>query len=242
MSNILKFSRYNTYAILVEWAAVIDDFTLIDILNYKKVIEKNYIKQKVEVINTYNSILIIYDFTIDNINDEILSLKRLYKQLETIEELHSSVWEIPVCYDIDFGFDLDYFSKQKKLSKNEVIRLHSSVIYTVYFIGFLPGFLYLGGLHPKLVIDRKSTPNLDIKKGSVAIGGQQTGVYPQNSPGGWYIIGRTPLELFNPYHHPPCSIKAGDKVKFKPISKSEFFNIEKCIAKSTFQFKSISPC
>ncbi|MTE25428.1 5-oxoprolinase subunit PxpB [Winogradskyella ouciana] len=239
MSYNLKFSRYGERAILIEWPEIIDEKILKDILNFKNSIKNYIIKQKVEIINTYNSILINYNLTIDNINDEISSLKTIYNEQNEVESTNASIWEIPVCYNTDFGQDLEDFSNQKKLSKSEIIELHSNEIYTVYFIGFLPGFLYLGGLHPKLYLDRKSTPNLNIKKGSVAIGGQQTGIYPQNSPGGWHIIGRTPIELFVPSQNPPCFIKAGDKVKFRPIEESEYLDIENRMSKSAYQLKPI---
>lgn len=239
MYNLI-FSQYNERSILIEWPAKIDEIILNDILNFKKSIESKYTKQKVDIIHAYTSILIIYDFTIDIFNDKILELKSLYGQKNKAETTNSSIWGIPVCYDNEFGFDLDEFSRLKKLSKEEIIQLHSEVIYTVYFIGFLPGFLYLGRLNPKLFLDRKSTPNLNIEKGSVAIGGEQTGVYPENSPGGWHIIGKTPIELFNSNENSPCKIKAGDKVKFKPITKLEFFDIDKRIANSTFQLKTYS--
>ncbi|WP_430467987.1 5-oxoprolinase subunit PxpB [Winogradskyella ouciana] len=235
----LKFSRYGERAILIEWPAIIDEKILKDILNFKNNIKKYIIKQKVKVINTYNSILINYDFTIDNINDEISSLKTMYNEQNEVESTNASIWEIPVCYNKEFGHDLEDFSNQKKLSKNEIIELHSNEIYTVYFIGFLPGFLYLGGLPPKICLDRKSTPNLNIKKGSVAIGGRQTGIYPQDSPGGWHIIGRTPVEFFMSSQNPPCFVKAGDKVKFRPIEESEYLDIEKRMSKSAYQLKPI---
>ena len=240
MTNGLKFSQYNEHSILIEWPAIIDDLMLDSILNVKNNIQSNCIKEKVEIITTYNSILVIYKSTIDNINDEISMLKGLSLEQKVQKENKLSIWEIPVCYDDEFGMDLEEFSNRKGLSKSKIIQLHSEIIYTVFFIGFLPGFLYLGGLKPKLFIDRKTTPNLNVKKGSVAIGGQQTGIYPQDSPGGWYIIGNSPIELFNAYNNPPCFIKAGDKIKFKSIDKSHYLDIEDRVAKSSFQLKPIN--
>ncbi len=237
MDYSLKYSQYNVHSILIEWPAIIDENILKSILNFKNNIEKKYIKQKVEVINSYNSILIIYNFTIDNINDRFLELKSLYEVQKSTLDFQSSIWEIPVCYGEEFGRDLDGFSKEKGLEISELIKLHSEQIYTVFFIGFLPGFLYLGGLCDKLHLDRKTTPDLNVKKGSVAIGGQQTGIYPQDSPGGWHIIGRTPIELFNANVNPPCFIESGDKIKFKPIDKSEYIDINERITKSSFQLK-----
>ncbi|MBV7270499.1 5-oxoprolinase subunit PxpB [Winogradskyella luteola] len=239
MDYSLKYFQYNEHSILIEWPAIIDENILKSILNFKNSIQKKYIKQKVEVINSYNSILIIYNFTIDSVNDKFLELKSLYEAQKSILDFQSSIWEIPVCYNRKFGEDLDGFSKEKGLEIPELIKLHSEQIYTVFFIGFLPGFLYLGGLYNKLHLDRKATPNLNVKKGSVAIGGQQTGIYPQDSPGGWHIIGRTPIELFNANVNPPCFIESGDKIKFKPIDKSEYIDINERITKSSFQLKPV---
>ena len=235
MDYELKFSRYNEYSILIEWPTVMDENMLKNILDYKKSIQNLSIELVVEVINTFNSLLIIYDLTIDDVYGEILRLKSLKIKAETIEEASSKLWRIPVCYDADFGIDLEAFSKEKQLSKNEVIELHYSAIYTIFFIGFLPGFLYLGGLNKKLHLDRKSTPNLDIKKGSVGIGGNQTGIYPKNSPGGWHIIGKTPVDFFNAKSSPPCVFNAGDKLQFFAISKTEFLDLEQDVKNNKFQ-------
>jgi len=112
--------------------------------------------------------------------------------------------------------------------------MHSNNIYTVFFMGFLPGFMYLGGLDERLFFNRKPNPRLHIAKGSVAIGGKQTGVYPSKSAGGWNIIGRTPISFFNIKDEIPCFTKAGDKIKFVPISLDEYHRIEKRIVKNTY--------
>jgi inhibitor of KinA len=238
MMQNLKYSQYNERSILIEWPAFIDDKMLEEILFFKNRIKNKYIKQKVEVINTYNSILIIYDYTIENINDKFLGFNELFLRQNKSEKSKPSIWEIPVCYDDKFGTDLKEFSDYKKCSIDQIIKLHSEAIYTVFFIGFLPGFLYLGGLNSELFLDRKTTPNLNVKKGSVAIGGQQTGIYPQDSPGGWYIIGNTPIELFDVNQNPPCVIQAGDKLKFVPIDKNEHKDILNTVKMSKYQLKS----
>jgi len=235
MDYELKFSHYNEYSILIEWPAVMDENMLKNILNYKKSIQNSCVESIIDIINTYNSLLIIYDYTIDDIYDEISRLKSLKIEADTNEESSSKLWRIPVCYDDDFGIDLEAFSKEKQLSKNEVIELHTSAKYTIFFIGFLPGFLYLGGLNKKLHLNRKSTPNLNIKKGSVGIGGNQTGIYPKNSPGGWHIIGKTPVDFFNANSSHPCIFSSGDKLQFYAISKAQFLDLEQDIKNNQFQ-------
>ncbi|NRB59134.1 MAG: 5-oxoprolinase subunit PxpB [Winogradskyella sp.] len=237
MSYNLRYFQYNERSILIEWPSVIDENILNDILKFKHLIENKYIKQKVEVISSYASLLIIYTSTIDKFNDTVLSLKELYVTINATETIKSQLWEIPVCYDDEFATDLDDFSKQKSLSKSQIIELHSSAIYTVYFTGFLPGFLYLGGLDEQLFLDRKKTPSLDVKKGAVAIGGKQTGIYPQNSPGGWHVIGNTPVSLFSPKANSPCFIKSGDRVKFIPVDRSEYNNIKQAVEASDYKLR-----
>lgn len=130
--------------------------------------------------------------------------------------------EIPVCYDGEFGPDLADVARHTGLSVEEVIARHSAVEYRVHCLGFAPGFPYLGGLPPELATPRRATPRQGVPAGSVAIGGAQTGIYPQSSPGGWNVIGRTPLRLFDADREPPALLKAGDRVRFRPITRGEF--------------------
>ncbi|WP_179349207.1 5-oxoprolinase subunit PxpB [Winogradskyella pacifica] len=239
MSFQLQYSQYNEHSILVEWPAIIDEKILQDILIFKEKIENKYTKQSIQVISAYSSILIFYNITIDNVNDVFLDLKELYSSQRNLKQIESKTFRVPVCYDPEFAMDLEAYSEEIKLPKDTIIRLHSDPIYRVYFIGFLPGFLYLGGLNSTLHLDRKLTPNLNIKKGSVGIGGKQTGIYPQDSPGGWHIIGNSPIELFNSKHNPPCFIKAGDRVKFHPISKLEHQKMKSEINNPKFDFKTL---
>ena len=132
------------------------------------------------------------------------------------------VIEIPVCYGERFAPDLADLATQCGLSIDEVIRQHSSGDYSVRMIGFSPGFPYLAGLPEQLAMPRRSSPRLRVPAGSVAIGGNQTGVYSMETPGGWHIIGRTPTKLFLPECDPPCLLRAGDRVRFIPIEASDF--------------------
>ena len=130
-------------------------------------------------------------------------------------------FRIPVCYGEEHGPDLEWVAREKGLTQNEVIRLHSFRTYHIYMIGFLPGFPYLGKTDPRLEVPRKAQP-VPVMAGAVGIAGVQTGVYSLNSPGGWQIIGRTPITLFNPGTDPPVRLQAGDQVQFYPISREEF--------------------
>lgn len=130
--------------------------------------------------------------------------------------------EIPVCYGGEFGPDLARVAAHTKLSPEAVIKKHSAAKYLVHLIGFAPGFPYLGGLPKELVTPRHARPRMEVPAGSVGIGGEQTGIYPQATPGGWNLIGRTPLRLFRPEANPPVLLQAGDEVRFKPVTPEEF--------------------
>ncbi len=131
-------------------------------------------------------------------------------------------FEIPVCYDKSLGEDLERVAAKAKLSVQACIKLHSSATYQVQAVGFAPGFPYLTGLSPKLAMPRLQTPRERVPAGSVGIGGNQTGIYPFSTPGGWNLIGQTPLRLFDLNQTPPALLAVGDLVIFKPISKEEF--------------------
>jgi inhibitor of KinA len=130
--------------------------------------------------------------------------------------------EVPVCYDSEFAPDLDHVAEHAKISTIEVVDLHSTGEYRAACIGFVPGFPFLSGLARKLATPRRDVPRREIPPGSVGIGGAQTGIYPLRSPGGWNLIGRTPLKLFDPTKDPPALLRAGDRVRFRAITREEF--------------------
>jgi inhibitor of KinA len=130
--------------------------------------------------------------------------------------------EIPVCYDSEFGCDLNRVAEHTKLSEREIIDLHSACEYRVAFIGFVPGFTFLAGLPKNLATPRRDVPRTEIPPGSVGIGGAQTGIYPLRSPGGWNLIGRTPLKLFDALKNPPTLLHPGDRVRFRAVTREEF--------------------
>jgi inhibitor of KinA len=132
------------------------------------------------------------------------------------------VVEIPVCYGGDLGPDLDDVARQHELSPDDVVRMHADAEYLVYMVGFMPGFAYMGGLPAQLATPRRSSPRTAVPARSVGIGGEQTGVYPMESPGGWNLIGRTPLEIFDAAREPATLLSAGDRVRFRAISLNEY--------------------
>ena len=222
----LKYKHFGNSAILIEWPQKIVKEILEDIRIFSDKIEIKNIKEIQEINFVYASLLIIYNPNLISFSLLKQRLQLWYDEDNLALERHPTLWEIPVCYNKEFGIDLDFLSKEKELSVDEIISLHSGAVYTIYGIGFLPGFLYLGGLKETLHIPRRSAPRLEVPKGSIAIGGKQTGIYPQHTPGGWHILGKTPVTLFNPRSERPCFATPGDKIKFRPITKAEFEVIE----------------
>lgn len=234
----LTYKPYGERSILVEWPSIIDEKIIHNINEFKDEINKKLSKLIIEVSYAYNSLLVPYKSNELIFNDEVLKLKKIYGNLANSKKSAFNIWQIPVCYDDAFGLDLEALALTKKISKKDIIDLHTEPDYTVYFIGFLPGFLYLGGLHEMLHTPRKQTPRLVVQKGAVAIGGNQTGVYPQESPGGWNIIGNSPISFFNVSKKTPCFAKSGDKIKFYSVSKKEYDDIKVLVDAGVYQLES----
>jgi KipI family sensor histidine kinase inhibitor len=187
-------------------------------------IQNEAIEGIIETVPTYRSLLIIY-------HPLTLPLDELKKRLGKIEESLQEIFfpepkltRIPAVYGGAYGPDLEFVAGYHNLSPDEVIRLHTSKPYFIYMIGFMPGYPYMGELPEALITPRLKTPRLSVPKGSVAIAQKQTGIYSMESPGGWQIIGRTPVELFDPKREPPALLQMGDLVQFYPISEKEFHN------------------
>jgi len=164
----------------------------------------------------YASVLIDFDPRLHSHADiEALARERMETAVDETRE--AGVVEIPVCYGGEFGPDLEDVARHAGLSPERVVELHAAADYLVYFVGFSTCFPYLGGLPPELATPRLSAPRKNVPAGSVAIGGSQAGIYPLASPGGWRIVGRTPLPLFDPQASPPPLLRMGDHVRFKPV-------------------------
>ena len=222
---------------MIEWEAVVSEAILYDIIRFKQQIEKEKHPLISDCIVGYHSLAIVYNEKIPQVDHEIEQLKQIYTLTPEHLKKKTTHWTIPVCYDTRFGIDLEDIAKQKNQSIETIIQLHTNTIYTVYFIGFLPGFLYLGGLDKQLHTPRKTTPRLQVKKGAVAIGGSQTGVYPQQSAGGWNIIGNSPLPFFDVNKPQPCFAASGDTIQFEPINLKTYETIEEDIRNKTFNLK-----
>jgi inhibitor of KinA len=219
-------------------ALTIDFGNRIDEAINKEVIARfNQLQQQplpgmIEAVPAYSSLTIHYDVFASK--KKVTAGQTVYEWMkERAEEilqqpvLHNEITErlikIPVCYEDEFALDIHYLAATKNITVDEVIRLHTSKRYKVYMLGFLPGFSYMGEVDEKIAMPRKPQPE-NIAAGSVGIAGKQTGIYPLASPGGWQIIGRTPLQLFDVIRDEPILLRAGDMVEFYSITKDEFKN------------------
>lgn len=220
-------------------AVLIEAGKEISLENHRKVqtivslLENHFPKWMIEYIPAYTTVTVLYDpFKIYKQTSEnpYIYVSRYLTQLlekESAAPLRKPrVIDIPVCYGGEFGPDLEYVARVNRLTPEEVIHIHASGDYTVYMIGFAPGFPYIGGMPEEIAAPRKKTPRLRIPERSVGIAGKQTGIYPIETPGGWQIIGRTPLKLFLPEKDIPSLLNAGDKIRFQPVSAEEYKELE----------------
>ena len=190
-----------------------------------------------EMVLTYRSLIIYYNPQKVKYADLTQKLKELEKSVSEITLPPAYVTEIPVIYGGEYGPDLEFVAQFNKLSAKEVINIHSEKEYFIYMLGFSPGFPYLGGMSDKIATPRLEKPRLKVSEGSVGIAGKQTGIYPIESPGGWQIIGRTPVKLYDPKKEFPFLLKSGDYLKFYPINLEQFKEIEKKVDEENYNCK-----
>ena len=218
-----KFLNAGDQAVVVEFGSEIDPDINALVHRTAAAIEASDIEGVLEMVPTYRSLLIYYDplrVSLTELQDGISALA--VGDGETADEYR--IVEIPTLYGGEHGPDLGFVSQNAGMSESEVIALHSGTDYLVYTMGFSPGFPYLGGLNPKLNTPRLPSPRTLIPAGSVGIAETQTGLYPVASPGGWRLIGRSPLRLFDPYASPPTVINAGDRVRFVALDDAAAYD------------------
>ena len=223
--QVMKITPLGDGALVVEVAEKIGDAALLHVQALVRELERNPLPGTIEIVPAFTTVAVFYDpakiGSMDALRNELMA-----RVPRTIPRKDKSVVReivIPVCYGGDFGPDLAEVAAQAGLGEDATIALHSGAKYRVHAIGFAPGFPYLAGLPEKLRIPRRATPRTRVPAGSVGIGGAQTGVYPLATPGGWQLIGRTPLSLFRPENETePALLQPGDRVRFQPISPEEF--------------------
>ncbi|MEI4768331.1 5-oxoprolinase subunit PxpB [Psychrobacillus sp. FJAT-51614] len=220
-------------AIIVQLGEGIDTKIHQKVKSLSEILSRNTFEGLIEFVPAYNNITVYYNpYVIYNSQKGNLSsfeyvskhIKKLVKQMTINNNESPRLISIPVCYGGEFGPDLEKVANYHNMSTEEVIRIHSESECLVYMLGFAPGFPFMGGMDERISTPRKETPRLSIKPGSVGIAGKQTGIYPLETPGGWQIIGRTPLDLFLPHMSPPTLLQAGDIIRFVPIPSSDYLN------------------
>lgn len=219
----IHIKPFGEHAVLIEWPNEVNEQTLETIIKFELFIKSGgLIDKDWEMIPSYNSLLLANRKIKIDFVDLSKRLYDWYGQLGESVKPNRHLWRLPVSYDVEFGLDLNEVAEKLQKSVPEIIALHTSTRFTVYGIGFLPGFMYLGGVPKELEVVRKSTPRAKVLKGAVGIAGKQAGIYPQESPGGWNIIGNCPIPIFDITKENPCFVKVGDKIEFYEISKAAY--------------------
>ncbi|WP_127593628.1 5-oxoprolinase subunit PxpB [Paenibacillus lautus] len=234
MSKSYSFFPLGDSAVLIQFEDIVSEKVHRLVTGMTRRLEKNPIPGWIECIPSYTSVAVYYDHDkigkpdgFDTVFAYVCSMldERMEEEAGGKDITKYEVVDIPVCYGGDYGPDLDEVAQKNHLSPMDVIRIHSGQDYLIYAIGFAPGFPYVGGIPEQIATPRKQTPRLLIPAGSVGIAGTQTGIYPIETPGGWQIIGRTPLALFRPEAEPPTLLKSGQYIRFRPIQAEEYEQI-----------------
>ncbi|MBQ7147101.1 MAG: 5-oxoprolinase subunit PxpB [Lachnospiraceae bacterium] len=233
----VRFLLTGDTSLSVEFGNEIKESINHDIRAYKIALEKAEIPGIVETVPTYRSLMVHYNPRIIRNGELREKLEKLLSEMGDIEIPPSPVLEIPVLYGGEMGPDLPFVAENAGLSEEEVIRIHSGTEYLIYMLGFTPGFTYLGGMSDKIATPRLQQPRVKIPAGSVGIAGSQTGIYPIDSPGGWQLIGRTPLKMYDPNRETPILPEAGQYMKFYPIDQAEYDRILKEVEEGRYQLK-----
>lgn len=215
------------------WDSAISDELLQYQLSFKEQLQKEFRKEIIELRMGFKTLSILHSKP--SALPEIENWLSLFKPDEALDSLSEKIWQIPVCYSLETGRDLEVLAKHKSISQEELIAKHSQSPYRLHFYGFLPGFMYLNGLPRELHTPRKSIPDRAVPVGTVAIGGSQTGIYPSPSPGGWHLIGQTPISLFDPNLAIPVFASEGERIEFIPVTLQEFEQLKRHPQKPNFR-------
>jgi inhibitor of KinA len=232
-----RFLTGGDKAVFVEFGDAIDPNLNRRVRHLKLSIEKASIPGISETVPTYRSLLVYFEPLQINVRKLRATLYSLVQSLVESEIPKPKLIEIPTVYGDEYGPDLEFVATHNGLSTSEVVQIHTGTPYLIYMIGFIPGFPYLGGMSPRIATPRLETPRTKIPAGSVGIAGTQTGIYPTGSPGGWRLIGRTPLQLFNPKCEPPALFQAGDYLNFISVTPEEFTSIKQAVEQGTYLVK-----
>lgn len=234
MQNI-RFLTAGDSSLLIEFGDEISPEINKKITATVQLMKAQQIEGVVDLIPAFCSLLINYDPRIITYESLQKRMEHLVKLDVTAEQASKKVIEIPVCYGGEYGPDIENIAEHAGLTVEEVIKIHSSRDYLIYMLGFLPGFAYLGGLEECLHTPRLANPRIKINAGSVGIGGSQTGIYPLDSPGGWQLLGMTPVTVYDPLREVPILYEAGEYIRFVPVDEAEYKRIKEEVENGTYQ-------
>jgi len=224
-----QYHRLGDRAVVVELGQRIDEATFNLVQALSQHLGQASLPGLIEYVPAYTTITLYYDPLLTTHEQMCLAVEPLLAAQKG-SPTHARTVEIPVCYGGLFGSDLEFVAEHNRLTTGDVIEIHSRATYKVHMLGFAPGFPYLGGMSQKIATPRHSTPRVKVPVGSVGIAGAQTGIYSLEAPGGWQIIGRTPLALFRPTETPPTLLSPGDLVRFRPITTEDFAALREGVA------------
>lgn len=228
INNLATVVQTGETSFHIHFGDTVSKETLKNITEMKRALLETFYHEIQEIVPCYTTLTVYFNKEDSrNIGNLTLFIEKWHGEEHAFSEVVNRGVTIPVCYEDPFCLDWERIEEYTGLPFNEVIQLHTERVYTTYMIGFLPGFPYLGELNERLAVDRLDQPRLKVPKGSVGIGGNQTGVYPIESPGGWNILGKTPLNLFSIDRSDPFLIQPGDEIKFQSISLEDYYDIEK---------------
>jgi KipI family sensor histidine kinase inhibitor len=233
----VRFLSVGDRALTVEFGDTIDRELSREVLRLDHVIRAKPPPGVVETVPTFRSLTVHYDPALTSRADLGRAITGVLDQRETTAAA-ARLWRIPVCYSGEYAPDLDDVTRRVGLAPADVVAMHSSVHYHVYMLGFLPGFPYMGDLPPPLALPRRADPRLRVPAGSIAIATTLTAVYPYDSPGGWHLIGATPIRFFDPARDRPSLLAAGDAVEFEPIEPDAFTAIKRAVDSGVYTMAS----
>lgn len=234
----VRFLSAGDRALVVEFGDCIDRALSERVLCLDRIIRSSAPSGVIETVPTFRSLLVHYDPLVTN-RAKLERVLAVFLEHDDQTRLSARLWQVPVCYEGEFAPDLQGVARLTGLTPGEVVALHSSTQFHVYMLGFLPGFPYMGDLPEKLALPRRADPRLRVPAGSISIATSLTAIYPYESPGGWHLIGTTPIRLFDPESARPALFTPGDAVKFEPIDTTGFAAIRRAVESRSYQVDNV---
>jgi len=234
--HVMRILDCGEQAMVVEFGSEIDPALNAHVHRLARILTKTLPERIQEVVPTYRSLMIYFDPLVisrKTLQEEVAKLAARIEEGDLAGDTHKVV-TVPVSYGGEFGPDLEFVARHNGLTEEEVVAIHTSAPLLIYMLGFTPGFPYLGGMSGRIVAPRLDAPRVKVAAGSVGIAGTQTGIYPIASPGGWRLIGRTPLRIFDPASERPFLFAAGDSVQFAAIDADEFHALKQQVERGAY--------